>query len=168
MNTFNAGWYLIYTKPRHERKLSANLTEQKIHSFLPITRKVKNYRDRKKYIETPLFPSYIFIYLSSMQHYYAGMESGGFLYYVKTGKGIARVSDDVVNNIRLATTFAKDLEVTNNHFQPGQQLIISQGALAGLSCEVVKMNDKEKLLVRVGLLQRNILLTLSSEYFLTA
>lgn len=163
MKEFNAGWYLIYTKPRHERKVHAYLSGRNINTFLPTAKKLRIWHDRKKIISEPLFPSYVFTYLSEMQHYYDGLEAEGSLYYVRTGKEIARVNDTTVDSIRLATGNAGEIEVSDVQFQPGRRLVISKGALTGLSCEVVRYNDKEKLLVRVDLLQRNILVTLPEE-----
>jgi transcription antitermination factor NusG len=93
------------------------------------------------------------------------MDAEGSLYYVKTGKEIARVNETVVNNIKLATSQTKDIEVSDSFIQPGRQLVINKGVLTGLTCEVVRVDSKKKLLVRVDLLQRNILLSLSEENF---
>jgi transcriptional antiterminator RfaH len=166
MNTFLAGWYLIYTKPRHEKKVYTRLTEMNISSFLPLTKKLRTWHDRKKYVDEPLFPSYVFIYLNDLQNYYEGIDAEGSLYYVKIGKEIARVNETVIENIKLVTEHVRDFEVSNDRFQSGQKLVIRQGALTGLSCEVVQLNYKKKLLVRVDLLQRNILLTLPAEHLM--
>lgn len=167
-NKFRVGWYLIYTKPRHEKKVHARLTELAVNSFLPIRKTLRTWHDRRKVIDEPLFPSYVFIYLNDMQHYYNGMEVEGALYYVKIGKEMARVSDSVVNSIKIATQHEKDIEVSDTFFQPGHKLVISQGALSGLTCEVVENNNRQKLLVRVDLLQRNILLTLPEDHLVLA
>ena len=163
MINFHAGWYLIYTKPRHEKKVYSELSKLNINTFLPLTKKLHVWHDRKKYIDEPLFPSYIFVYLNHMQNYYDGIETEGVLYYVRTGKEIARVNETIIDSIRLVTDKAKDIEVSANRFLPGQKLVINHGALTGLSCELIQYDNKEKLLVRVDLLQRNILLTLPQE-----
>lgn len=166
MDLFRAGWYLIYAKPRHEKKLHARLSEMNINSYLPTRKTLRTWHDRKKYIDEPLFPSYVFIYLKDMQSYYGGMAADGFLYYVKTGKEVARVSEAVVDNIKLIVEYGNDIEVSGERFLPGQRLVISQGALTGLSCEVVSFNSKQKLLVRLDLLKRNLLLTLPETYLM--
>lgn len=163
MNNFHAGWYLIYTRPRHEKKVHARLTEMKINSFLPTQRKLRHWHDRKKFVEEPLFPSYVFTYLNDRQNYYEVMDTEGTLYYVKSGKEIARVNESVVNNIKLVTSQAKDLEVSENSYQVGKRLVISKGPLTGLNCEVVECGIKQKLLVRVDLLQRNLLVSIPTE-----
>jgi transcriptional antiterminator RfaH len=164
MKEFRTGWYLIYTKPRHEKKVYAQLIAKEIDCFLPTHKKVRNWHDRKKIIDEPIFPSYVFIYLKDLQNYYEGINAEGSLYYVKTGKEIARVSDTVVNNIKLAAGQAGDIEVSDQSFQPGCRMVVTQGALTGLSCEVVQHKGNSKLLVRVDLLQRNIILTLPEAY----
>lgn len=162
MSNFNAGWYLIYTKPKHEKKVAESLTEQGIQLFLPTTRALRTWCDRRKYIDTPLFPSYIFVYLNNMVDYYNGLNTEGALYYVKFDKKVVRVKDEIMDSIRLLVSQGTDLEVSNEYFRPGQQLVIYDGPLTGLSCEVIQVNGKEKILVRVYLLQRNLLATLPS------
>ena len=158
---FNAGWYLIYTKPRHEKKVSAQLFESDINNFLPTKKVLRSWHDRKKYVEEPLFPSYVFIYLNELQYFYKGLDIDGALCYVRAGKEIARVSQAVIDNIKLVSSEVKDYEVSATPFTRGRQLVISKGPLTGLSCEVIQYNNKKKLLVRVDLLQRHLLVTVS-------
>ncbi|HLZ88030.1 MAG TPA: UpxY family transcription antiterminator [Puia sp.] len=164
MKNFHAGWYLIYTKPRHEKKVHTRLTEMKINSFLPLTKKLRIWHDRKKIINEPLFPSYVFIYLDDLQAYYEGIDTDGSLYYVRTGKEIARVNDIVINNIRILVDKGSEIEVLTENIQPSQEFLIRQGPLTGLSCEIVQVSGSHKVLVRVHLLQRNLLVTLPSDY----
>lgn len=166
MNKFQVGWYLIYTRPRHEKKIHARLTEIEMKSFLPTKKSIRTWHDRRKIIDEPLFPSYVFVYLNNMRNYYDGINTEGALFYVKTGKEAARVCETVVNNIKLVTEQEGELEISHNYFQPGRRLVINHGALTGLSCEVVQYNGRRKLLVRVELLMRNVLLTLPEEHLI--
>lgn len=167
MGMFYSGWYLIYTRPLHEKKVHSQLNGLSIRSFLPTTKVLKTFRQKKKFVDQPMFPSYVFIYLENMQQYYYGIDLDGALHYVKVGKDIVRVNNDVVDNIKLVTDRADEVEVCESHFQPGQKLVISEGPLTGLSCEVVDHNHKRRLLVRVDLLQRHLLLTLPTEHLVT-
>jgi transcriptional antiterminator RfaH len=168
MRAFCAGWYLIYTLPHHEKKVQSRLNEMEIKSFLPLTKKLRMWHDRKKYIDEPLFPSYVFIYLNSIQNYYEGMQVEGSLSYVKTGKEIARVNENVVTNIQLITNETRDIEVSHSLFLPGQQLTITEGPLAGLCGEMIHYDKKQRLLVRVELLQRSILIVLPEDHLMAS
>jgi transcriptional antiterminator RfaH len=163
MTNFRVGWYLIYTRPRHEKKVHARLVELNVTSFLPTKKIVRVMHDRKKYVDEPLFPSYVFIYLNDMDNYYTGIDAEGSLYYVRSGKEIARVQETVIDSIRLITSNENEIQISSEHILPGQKLVIRQGALTGLACEVVEFRGRQNLLVRVDLLQRNLLMTLPVE-----
>jgi transcriptional antiterminator RfaH len=145
MNSFLSGWYVIYTRPKHEKKVYARLTQRSIISFLPTKRTLRTWHDRKKYVDEPLFPSYIFVFLNDLQSYYIGMDVEGTLYYIKTGNQIARVSESVIENIRLVTKHAHEVEITDRQFYPGQKAVISKGALTGLACELVEVERRKML-----------------------
>jgi transcription antitermination factor NusG len=131
-----------------------------------MTKTLRTWCDRKKYIDMPLFPSYVFVYLRNMQDYYCGLNNDGVLYYVKMGKNIVCVGEDVISNIQLAVDKGNGVEVSENYFQPGQKLVVQKGPLTGLSCELIHYNGKQKLLVRVHLLQRNLLVTMPAEHLM--
>ena len=55
------GWYVLYVKSRHERKVDDLLKENQLESFLPLVKTVRKWSDRNKIIQMPLFPSYVFV-----------------------------------------------------------------------------------------------------------
>ena len=168
MSNFVVGWYLIYTRPRSEKKVAERLSEEKVECYLPTMKTPRSWNDRKRIIETPLFPSYVFIYLRQLQDYYTGLGVEGVLYYVRFGKQIARVDDTIINSLKLLVDDGEGLEVSSEYFRPSETLLIKDGPLSGLSCEVVKHKDKEKILVRVNLLNRCILVDMPLNYLVKA
>jgi transcriptional antiterminator RfaH len=167
MKQFVVGWYVLYTRPRHEKKTTTQLAETGIDFFLPMTKELHTWHDRKKYIDTPLFPSYIFVHLKNSAEYFRGLHLEGVLHYIRTGKEIARVSEKIIDDIQMAVRFGRNIEVSTKDFKPGQQLTIRQGLLTGHSCEIVEFKGKKNILVRVNLLQRNLLVSLPSEHLTT-
>ena len=168
MKNFNTGWYLIYTRPRHEKKLAVSLSESEVHNFLPTVSRLRNWNDRRRFVDTPLFPSYIFVYVKSMEEYFKALTMQGALYYVRSGKEVARIDESIICNIRLIAQQGEEVEVSDGVFKSGQQLVVQQGPLTGLNCEVVRYCGKEKLLVRVYLLQRNLLLNVPAGHLTAA
>ncbi|MGB8193697.1 MAG: antitermination protein NusG, partial [Chitinophagaceae bacterium] len=124
---------------------------------------LRTWCDRKRFIEAALFPSYVFIYAKSVQEFLMGADAAGALHYVRFGKEVVRVSDAVISNIKLVVDESKDMEVSYDYFQPGQQFYIQRGPFTGLTCEIVRVNGNHKILIRVNLLQRSLLATLPSE-----
>jgi transcriptional antiterminator RfaH len=156
-------WYLIYTRPNQERKIFEKLSLMQIEVFFPTKKVVRTWVAKKRCIDTPLFASYIFVFLKDTRDYYDCLAIKGVLYFVRTGKQIAEINDAIVNDLKLTTSWAKDVDVSTNHFRRGEQVIIHTGALSGLRCEVVKSDGKSKILVRVELLNRCILASFPSE-----
>lgn len=156
MSSFNAGWYVIYTRPKYEKRIAQRLSESEVDNYLPLTRIVSQWHDRKKIIESPLFPNYVFAHLKNTKDFYKGSATDGFVRYVGFGNQIAVINHSVIDNIKIAMC-GQNIEVYDQPFEPGQKLLIQEGPLAGCSCELVKYNGKTKALVRVQLLNRNLL-----------
>ena len=55
-------WYALYVKSRHEFVVSDELHRKGVETFLPSVTKFNQWKDRKKQVETPLFPGYLFVY----------------------------------------------------------------------------------------------------------
>jgi transcriptional antiterminator RfaH len=54
-------WLVIYTKPRQEKKLAERLQQAGYSVYCPTQRIKKQWSDRWKWVEQPLFTSHIFI-----------------------------------------------------------------------------------------------------------
>jgi transcriptional antiterminator RfaH len=163
MDNFNIGWYVIYTRPNHEKKVTERLAELDIGFFLPTIQMLRVWRDRRKFVSRPLFPSYVFVYLKTKENYFQGLETESALYYLKCGKTNARINENVINDIRLFINAGNEIEVSTAYFRPGQQLVVRSGPLTGLDCEVIQHDGKQKVLVRVRLLQRALLMSVTPE-----
>jgi transcription antitermination factor NusG len=60
-------WYMLYTKPKCEKKVAALLAKKKIENFLPLNAtKITSFRKNKSVLE-PLFKSYIFVNIAENQ-----------------------------------------------------------------------------------------------------
>jgi transcription antitermination factor NusG len=54
-------WYVIYTRPRWEKKVYGLLLEKGVESYCPLNKVQKKWSDRLKWVEEPLFKSYVFV-----------------------------------------------------------------------------------------------------------
>ena len=56
-------WYVLYTKPRHEKKVAERLSEAGYTTYCPLYKVKRQWSDRTKVVEEPLFRSYIFVHI---------------------------------------------------------------------------------------------------------
>jgi transcription antitermination factor NusG len=60
-------WYAVYTKSRWEKKVVEQFNKMGIENYCPLNRVVKQWSDRKKVVEEPLFTSYVFVKINERQ-----------------------------------------------------------------------------------------------------
>jgi transcription antitermination factor NusG len=176
MNYYNTGWYVAYTRPMHERKVAEQLTFKGIESFLPLVKKLRQWSDRRKYVYAPLFPSYIFVKLSGLHAYFESLKLNGVIYFLKTEKHLACVSESLITNLQnIVSVNCSNVCTCSSQIMRGDKMVIIHGPFTGLKCEVIRYGGKEKIIVRIELLGQNVLadfpmsyLALESNYLVTS
>ena len=77
-------WFAAYTKPRWEKKVSRVLEQKGVECWCPLKKTEKQWSDRKKVIEVPLFTSYVFVRIDETEKSVVLMTDGilNFVYYI--------------------------------------------------------------------------------------
>lgn len=57
-------WYAAYTCAQHEKRVTKQLEERCVESFLPLYETVRRWKDRRVRLQMPLFPGYVFVRLA--------------------------------------------------------------------------------------------------------
>ena len=94
-------WFAIYTKPRLEKKVHERLVRNGIESWCPIQKVVKQWSDRKKTIEEPLFRSYVFVKIDYAKERLPTLMVDGVLNFVHYLKKPAIIKYQEIENIQL-------------------------------------------------------------------
>lgn len=162
MKTFEKGWYVLYVRSRMEKKVHNTLVENNLESFLPLLKTVKQWSDRKKVIFEPLFKSYVFVYLNSQKEFYTAHNQNGVCTFLSFNNEFVRARNEEIDQIKLLTDCnnVHQIKTVNEYFAPGDQCIVSSGCLKGLQCEVIRINNEHKVLVRLHSIGQSILATL--------
>lgn len=53
-------WFALYTCANQERRVAAQLEARSVEHFLPLYRSRRNWKDRRVFLDLPLFPGYLF------------------------------------------------------------------------------------------------------------
>ena len=103
-------WYPVYTNPRAEKIAADLLIKKGVETYLPLQRQIKQWSDRKKWVEEPIIKSYIFVRISVKQQRDVLTTRGvcRFLYF--SGK-IAHMPDRQITQLQLLLATDADLEV---------------------------------------------------------
>ncbi len=158
MSKLNIGWHVLYVKTKHEKKIDLLLKDLGIESFLPCVKQIVQWSDRKKKVQKPLFPSYIFINIKSKSEFHKPLKIDGVFKYLRCGEHFAKVRTQELYKIKQFLQLEGISEVVATGKIPckGERMTINYGQLDGLECEVMKVNNKNKILVRIESLKRDI------------
>jgi transcription antitermination factor NusG len=140
-------WYALYTKPRWEKKVYRLLTERGIEAYCPLTKVKKQWSDRIKLVEEPLFKSYVFVYAEDETHSLVRQVEGVLNFVYWNGKP-AVVKDKEINDIRRFLSEFQDVEVLPLQLQPGLKAIIRGGVMMDKEATIQRVfNNKVEVLI---------------------
>lgn len=156
-------WYAAYTKPRNEKKVFERLTENGIETFLPLQKRLKQWSDRKKMVEEPLFRSYIFVRIGE-KDYYNVLNTPGVVRYVTFGGRAAPIPERQIEQVKQLLVQDIEIELLAESIEPGTNVEIKFGGLKGIVGELVEHCGKKKVVIRIDHISHSMLVTLPTEY----
>lgn len=140
-------WYAIYTKVNFEKKIFQSLQEENIESYLPIRKTLRQWSDRKKWIEEPLFRCYIFVRVS-YKEFFNVLSIPGVVCYVSFGGKPQCIPDYQINNVKTLVKQEKiDITVSKERLKKGNKAEVLVGPLKGLIGEIVEVSGQYRILI---------------------
>lgn len=147
-------WYVAYVISRHEKKTSERLSLMGIENFLPIQQEMRQWSHRKKKVDRVLLPMMIFIHADVRERAQALTLSSVCRYMVLRGEHEpAVIPDPQMERFKFMLDYSEEtVEMCVAPLTPGEQVRVMKGPLAGLEGELVEVDGKAKVVVRLDLL----------------
>jgi transcriptional antiterminator RfaH len=166
MKKFRKGWYVLYVKYNHENKTAQELGAVGLDCYVPKTKKTRQWSDRKKTIDTVLFPGYVFVRIVAQKDLNLAVYASGASSYLKFGGEYALATDSEITAIKEISGLSEDyeLQLFTGSLVKGEDCVINHGHLKGVMGTVVCFSGKQKLVVRVKSLKQNLTITLPRHY----
>lgn len=145
-------WYVLYTKPRQEKKVADGLIAIGIAAYCPLVTTIKQWSDRKKKVEVPLINSYVFVNIEEHKRDEVFGVSGIVRYLFWLGKPALVRAIEIEALQESLQGIVNSYEITV--IQKNAVLTIAQGPFQGLEGIVKKINNNtvQLLLVDLGFL----------------
>ncbi len=156
-------WYAIYTRSRAEKQVYKQLLNNGIEAYLPLQKVMRQWSDRKKKVEEPLFRSYVFVHIDKKEYHHAINVLGAVCYVTFEGKPVS-IPEYQINNLKLLIDHAADIKVSSKRFKKGETLEIQNGSMKGLRGELIQYSKKNRLVIRMEGIQQNLLINLPEFY----
>jgi transcription elongation factor/antiterminator RfaH len=141
-------WYIFYTFPKAEKVIKQELERRNYDVCLPLQKVIRQWKDRKKIIETPLFPNYIFVKTIKTQIYHIAANPKIIKFVAFEGKP-AKLKEADIEFIKSACQCG---DVYLSNVKKGDKIRINSGLLRGHEGVLVESDGKK----RFGLLLKEI------------
>ena len=148
-------WYAIYTKPRWEKKVAERLEEKRIEHYLPLLKTLKLWSDRKKWVQEPLFKSYIFVHVSDKEYLPAIQTAGAVKYIIFERKPVS-IPSIQIEAIKTFIASGDDLIIDSPELKIGDRVQVARGPLKGLEGTLVEFHQKHRVRVVIDGIQQSL------------
>ena len=142
-------WRVFYTFPRSEIKCEERLLNKQIEVFLPKYVDVRQWKDRKKKVTTPLFRSYIFAHVDEIERIQV-LQTHGITRCVSFGQELAEVQASEIEQLKIAQNDPKRVMLAQSWLPPiGERVIVTEGPTKGLRGEVIEHRGQTYVIIRI-------------------
>lgn len=139
-------WYVVYTKPKWEKKIAEQLQKRGIECYCPLVTQMRQWSDRKEKVEVPLFNSYVFVQLEERDRNTVFDTVGVVRYLFWLGKpAIVRAEEIEVIKKWLHTSDVIDVSVSS--YQIGDSIQLESGPFSAQTATIQEMTNTHYVLV---------------------
>ncbi|MBI5328822.1 MAG: UpxY family transcription antiterminator [Deltaproteobacteria bacterium] len=159
----NLYWYAVHVKYRHEFKISDRLANIGIDFFLPVVERLRKWKDRKKLVDFPLFPGYLFVHIQKNNpDILTVLKIPGVVRFlgVLPGKP-APVPEEQIISLKKILENKRDID-PYPYLKQGQAVRIKRGLLAGVEGMLVKRAGQHMLVLSVDIIQQGVSLKIDA------
>ena len=147
-------WYALRVRSNCEKLVALTLSGKGYSEFLPLYKKISRWSDRKKVIESPLFPGYVFSHFD-VNCRLPVLTIPSVVHIVGLGNTPEPIPEEEINAIE--RFIGSGLPVEPWPFlNVGERVVVEYGSLAGLEGVLTEVKNRHRLVVSLTLLQRSV------------
>ncbi|NVO21401.1 MAG: UpxY family transcription antiterminator [Bacteroidetes bacterium] len=151
-------WYAIYTRSRTEKKVYTELIKRNIHVFLPLHKTVRQWSDRKKTVEVPLFNSYLFVCINEKEYLTALQVEGVVRYVTFEGKAVSIPPQQIEAIKAYIDEGTPAYEESLINLEAGVNIEITRGPMMGLNGILLNFHGKHRVKVEIDCVGQSLII----------
>jgi len=153
---YQLSWYAVQTRSNCEKKVGSALAEKGIEHYLPAFREIHQWKDRKKVVEQPLFPGYLFTHmLDCRESRLAVLCSGGVVGILGNSETIEAVPDSEIEAVRRLLDANGHCQ-THPLLREGAWVRIKRGPLKNLQGRLLRVKNQTRFVLSISLLSKSV------------
>jgi len=156
-------WYVVYTRSHHEKRVHNDVRKLGIETYLPLIKSFRIWSDRKKFIDMPLFPNYLFVRISNRE-YHKITDHPSLIGFVKSGNELSVIRDDLFDAMVRIVDERMDFTLSSNYVLPGVSVQVISGPLSGLKGVITRIEGKSLLTVEIRPVNQTFLVRIKEDH----
>lgn len=149
-------WYAAYTSARHEKRVAGQMANARLESFLPVYKSVRRWKDRRKELELPLFPGYVFVRIALKDRLEVLRLPGVVQFVAFQGKPAALPEHDI-EALRCGLQTGAPIQ-PHPYLKAGRRVRVRSGAMQGVEGVLVRKKDSLRVVMTIDLIMRSVAL----------
>jgi transcription antitermination factor NusG len=147
-------WYAVHTRHQHERLVARTLASKGFEIFLPLYTEARQWRDRVKKVEVPLFTCYVFL-RGDLDRRLPILTTPGVHGMLSVAGKLAEIPEVEIEAVR--SVIENEINVEPHPFlKCGDLVRVKSGALRGVEGFLVRKKGQARLVLSVSLLERSV------------
>jgi transcription antitermination factor NusG len=147
-------WYAAYTSANHEKRVAIQLTRKSVEHFLPLYDSVRLWKDRRRKLQLPLFPGYVFVKLALRDRLQV-LQVPGVAKFVGFNGTPAQLPQKEMEALRASLVGGAQV-VPHPYLKIGQRVRVREGSLAGIEGILTRKKNGMRFVLSLDLIMRSV------------
>jgi transcriptional antiterminator RfaH len=167
MDTYNEimskekAWLAVYTRPQHEKSIHRDLVDKGVEVFLPLQKCLREWSDRRKWVEVPLFRCYLFVKIRLKEHYTV-LNTSGVVRFIRIGNEVVEVPEKQIIAVKKFINHPDIVQVTEEKLEQGDRIEIVSGPFMGIRGELVSFKGKKRVAIKLESIGKSLVVDIST------
>ncbi len=148
-------WYAVYTRSRHERVAAEELSRRNIECFLPLHERVSRWKDRRKTIQFPLFPGYLFVRAEIGRQRLDILKVPAVVRIISLQGRPEPIPEDQIQAVKQLVFHQLELD-PHPYLAAGDRVRITRGPLRGLEGILLEKKNRFTFVLSIDLIQQSV------------
>jgi transcription antitermination factor NusG len=155
-------WYAAYTSANHEKRVREQLEQRCVASFLPVYETLRRWKDRRKRLDLPLFPGYVFVRIALADQMRV-LQIPSVVRLVGFNGHPSPLADEEIEGLKVSLA-AGVLAEPHPFLTAGRRVRIKSGPLAGRQGILLRRRGRLRVVLSIELIMRSVVVDVDADY----
>ena len=162
-NNNKRSWYVVYVRSRHEKNVYSALLDKGIDASLPMKTVVREWSDRKKKVQLPLFRGYVFVNIYLKIDNLIVLKTLGVVKFIGIRNKPSRIPDEQIHWMHMLVAESATVRA-EKEIPLGQRVRVMGGPFKGIKGVVKRVGSRSRLVVLIESIMQAVSIEINPNY----